>query len=177
MIYQLPPNYHQITTKLLPKTTKIHQTTTKLSPKTTTKLSPKTTDTLLDESELLNMTQLDIPFKDDNICDLLLNEHNNIINMKLNNVLEDKIRMYCEKIFSRNDSLQRHLKNRCRFKKNFDEFEKLKERLDNIKTEYDKLKKENDETKISNVINNNYTNNNNTNLNVQLVQFGKKIYR
>ena len=46
-----------------------------------------------------------------------------------------KIKIVCiaKKIFSRNDSLQRHLKNRCKSKKTFDKLEKLKECIDNIK--------------------------------------------
>ena len=101
--------------------------------------------------------------------------------------------MYCDKIFARTDSLQRHLNGRCKSKENYDELDKLKEDMKLIIINYQKLennyqkienenvnlKKEIDEIKIvqisgnknneSNIINNinrNYTNiSNNTNNN------------
>jgi hypothetical protein len=94
--------------------------------------------------------------------------------------------IYCETIFTRNDNLLRHLQERCKSKKNFDELEKLKERLDKIVIENEQLKHKiyNLESTSSIITNNNNTINNNTktqinngtinnsNVTVQLVQFG-----
>ena len=104
--------------------------------------------------------------------------------------------MYCDAIFSRNDNLQRHMKERCKSKKYIDELEKLKEKLNllsgsyqNLEKENENLKKENSElknsnhqvTNIQNTFNNtnniNNINNgiiNNNNVNIKLVQFGSE---
>ena len=72
----------------------------------------------------------------------------------LNNNNSDKTIccIYCNKIFTRNNNLQRHLNdNRCKSKKNFDELEKLKEDMkifivnyQEIKNNYINLEKENE---------------------------------
>jgi len=127
----------------------------------------------------------------------------------LNNLIDDLVKgpepknnncvcMYCEKIFARTDSLQRHLNGRCKSKENYDELDKLKEDMKLIMQNYQKiesenvnLKKEIDEIKItqkgtvrnnkSNVVNNTINNNGNNQINkgvivnnIQLVQFGNE---
>jgi FtsZ-binding cell division protein ZapB len=96
-------------------------------------------------------------------------------------------------IFSQKASLNRHLKDRCRSKKNFDELEKLKEKLNQLTNNYQNLEKENEHlkkenenlkyvnntttTNNTNTLNKNQINNgviNNNNVNVQLVQFGNE---
>ena len=105
---------------------------------------------------------------------------------------------YCEKTFTRIDSLKKHLNDRCKSKGNYDELEKLKEDMKLIILNYQKienenvnLKKEIDEIKIvqiggnknneANIININKTINNNNQINkgviinnIQLVQFGNE---
>ena len=104
---------------------------------------------------------------------------------------------YCEKSFTRIDSLKKHLKGRCKSKENHDELEKLKEDMKflmenykNIEIENTKLKNEieiiqkgdnkNNNTQIIN--NNNNTQNNNDNRQINkgiiqqnfIVQFGEE---
>jgi hypothetical protein len=104
--------------------------------------------------------------------------------------------VYCNKIFTRMDNLQRHLNGRCKSKESYDELDKLKEDMKIIIQNYQKmesenvgLKKEIDEIKViqvggninneNNVLkgNNNQINKglvqNNT-VNIQLTQFGKE---
>ena len=116
--------------------------------------------------------------------------------------INNNVCIYCEKIFARTDSLQRHLNGRCKSKGNYDELEKLKEDMKIIIQNYQKIESENanlknkiDEIVIiqkegnknnePNVINktiNNINNNNNNNQinkgviinNIQLVQFGNE---
>jgi hypothetical protein len=83
--------------------------------------------------------------------------------------------MYCDAHFTRHDNLMRHLKNRCKYKKNHEELEALKERLDKIALQMEQLKG----SQINNTLNQinngtiyNNTTTNNNNVNVQLVQFG-----
>ncbi len=96
--------------------------------------------------------------------------------------------MYCDTTFTRNNNLQRHIKERCKSKKYYDELEKLKIKFDSSKKEIEELKKQlntnnskiittnnnnsNNTTNTLNKINNGTINNNN--LNVQLVQFGSE---
>jgi len=57
---------------------------------------------------------------------------------------------YCNKIFTRNDNLQRHLNIRCKNKKNFDEIEKLKTDMKILFDNYNKIKNENNKIKNDN---------------------------
>jgi len=108
--------------------------------------------------------------------------------------------MYCDKTFSRNTNLQRHLNGRCKSKVNYDELEKLKEDMRIIIQNFQKIENENlnlknkigeieiiqkgesknNEPNIVSNINNTVTNNNNQINkgviinNVQLVQFGNE---
>jgi hypothetical protein len=134
------------------------------------------------------------------INDLVLQKINEMMNPNLSNVDTNTCK-YCDGIFTRNDNLQRHLKERCKSKKYFDELEKLKERLNNIVFENEQLKKETETFKYTNTnntqitntnshntsntnntlnknqINNGAINNgiiNNNNVNIQLVQFGNE---
>ena len=101
---------------------------------------------------------------------------------------------YCEKNFTRNNNLQRHLNGRCKSKKNIDELEKLKEKFNFLVNNYQNLEKENENLKIINeklkhknintaqIINNTITKNDNkqinngiiNNVNIQVVQFGNE---
>ena len=133
----------------------------------------------------------------------------------LNNLIDELVKepepksnkctcMYCEKIFARIDSLQRHLNGTCKSKVNYDELDKLKKDMkliiqnyqkiennyQNLENENVNLKKEIDEIKIiqiggnknnklniTNNINNNQINNGviqNNTVNIQLVQFGNE---
>jgi hypothetical protein len=70
----------------------------------------------------------------------IIPDNSEIQNIKLNesNTIMCK---YCDGIFTRNDNLQRHLKERCKSKINFDELEKLKEKLKIIENENEQLKR------------------------------------
>lgn len=104
---------------------------------------------------------------------------------------------YCEKTFTRNNNLQKHIKERCKSKLFFDELENLKKKLglfynDNLylKKENEKLKEENEKFKNEKINNtnlpkiiNNVTNKNDNkqinngiinNVNIQVVQFGNE---
>jgi hypothetical protein len=110
-----------------------------------------------------------------------------LINVDTHDLADKNTCIYCNKFFSRNDNLQRHLTTRCKSKKKYDELEMLKGKFLSLRSEIDKLKKENDELKHSHVDNNHpptgTTNtiinngtvgsNNNVNI-VQLVQFGNE---
>ena len=121
-----------------------------------------------------------------NINDILLNEIEKIVNSNLKNKTDHNTCIYCDTRFTRNNNLQRHIKERCKSKMYFDELEKLKIKFDSSKKEIEELKKQIN-TNNSQIINNNTTNNtlnknqinngtinNNNNLNVQLVQFGNE---
>ena len=112
------------------------------------------------------------------IVDIFMKKNeNNDVNDNKNNLISC---MYCEKTFTRNTNLQRHLSDRCKSKANYDELDKLKEDMKIIIQNYQKienenvnLKKEIDEIKIiqkgsnKNIepqsINKNVNNNNNNN--------------
>jgi hypothetical protein len=68
------------------------------------------------------------------------NNNNKIIN---NNEIENTIFncLFCNQIFSRNDNLQRHIKNRCKIKKYIDELEITKTKLKEATPENEKLNK------------------------------------
>lgn len=95
--------------------------------------------------------------------------------------------VYCNTKFSRLDSLQRHLKDRCKSKKYYNELEIVKEKLKIITEKNVQYIKNNFSSKSSNNFENseyttmnniNQVNNgliiNNNNLNVKLVQFGNE---
>jgi hypothetical protein len=110
--------------------------------------------------------------------------------------------MYCDKIFTRIDNLQRHLNGRCKSKENYNELEKLKDDIKlvidnykNLQNNYSKVENKNNEsygqlvqknelgqphTFDTHIINNN---NNNQQINkgvilnttnIQIVQFGEE---
>jgi len=135
--------------------------------------------------------------KDENpLNETLFDKIDSLLNKNIVNKGNTMSCMYCDAIFSRNDNLQRHMKERCKSKKYIDELEKLKEKLNllsgsyqNLEKENENLKKENNElknsnhqvTNIQNKINNtnniNNINNgiiNNNNVNIKLVQFGSE---
>jgi hypothetical protein len=125
------------------------------------------------------------------------NDKNNDKNDKDNDEIdENNINMcnYCDKSFTRNYNLQRHLNGRCKSKKNIDELEKLKEKFNFLANNYQNLEKENENLKNENkklkhdninttqIINNTITKNDNkqinngiiNNVNIQVVQFGNE---
>jgi len=135
--------------------------------------------------------------KDENpLNETLFDKIDSLLNKNIVNKGNTMSCMYCDAIFSRNDNLQRHMKERCKSKKYIDELEKLKEKLNllsgsyqNLEKENENLKKENNElknsnhqvTNIQNTFNNtnniNNINNgiiNNNNVNIKLVQFGSE---
>jgi len=75
-----------------------------------------------------------------NIIDILIKEPKPKSN--------DFMCMYCDKIFTRSDSLKKHLNGRCKSKENYDELEKLKEDMKIIMENYQKI--ENNFQKIEN---------------------------
>ena len=81
------------------------------------------------------------------ILDIIIGKNDNG-NININ----DKIIscMYCDKTFTRNTNLQRHLNNRCKSKENYDELEKLKKDMkliidnyQNLENNYQKIENEN----------------------------------
>ena len=148
---------------------------------------------IVDSSHVKNVNIMDI------VDSLIKKNDNNIIN---NNIDNNKIISctYCDKTFTRNTNLQRHLNNRCKSKGNYDELEKLKKDMKIIIDNYQKTEKENmnlknkiveiettqkegnvsNESKIINNINNiSNVSNNQINKgvivnNIQLVQFGNE---
>lgn len=135
--------------------------------------------------------------KDENpLNETLFDKIDSLLNKNIVNKGNTMSCIYCDAIFSRNDNLQRHMKERCKSKKYIDELEKLKEKLNllsgsyqNLEKENENLKKENNElknsnhqvTNIQNTFNNtnniNNINNgiiNNNNVNIKLVQFGSE---
>jgi hypothetical protein len=130
------------------------------------------------------------------------NNHDDIVNK--NNVFLNKNNnscSYCNKIFTRNSSLQRHLNNRCKSKNKYEETKKYYDELDELKKQlmlltnnyqhlennyqhlennYQNLIKNNNKDTVheNKIINNNQQINkgvilNNT-LNIQVVQFGEE---
>ena len=94
--------------------------------------------------------------KDSNIINIILNNddkyNNETIKLKNKDDIDHKniiFCIYCDKTFTRNNNLQRHLTdNRCKSKNNYDELEILKEKMNIIITNYQKL--ENNYQKIEN---------------------------
>ena len=147
-----------------------------------------------DDKHLQNECDDNIELTGANICDLIIKNHDNIIQNKSKKTADLNTCIYCDTVFSRQDSLRRHINERCKSKKYFDELEKLKERLNRMKNENEILKiradgkQDNEHTKQTtlNITNTNILNkNNNTinkinngvinnNLNVELVQFGSE---
>ncbi len=83
---------------------------------------------------------IDIPINNpiNNDVEVILGD-NKLQNIKLND--SDTIACkYCDMTFTRNNNLQRHLKDRCKSKKHFDELEILKEKLKIIENENEQLK-------------------------------------
>ena len=91
--------------------------------------------------------------KSDNIIDILMDK-------PLVTDNENKC-VYCDKIFTRIDNLQRHLNGRCKSKGNYDDLEKLKEDMKVIIKNYQKL-----ENNYQN-LENNYQNLENVNVNLK----------
>jgi hypothetical protein len=126
------------------------------------------------------------------IFNFMLDMNDKLKNINLSNSLDTNICLYCESIFTRQSSLQRHQETRCKLKKNFDKLEKLKERLNNIVFDVEYLKNRDVKIKNTSINNNtdnsishntnqtnqtnngviNYNSNNTNNITVQLVQFG-----
>jgi hypothetical protein len=121
-----------------------------------------------------------------NVHEIIINDFEKITNENYKNKLDSSTCKFCNKIFTRLDSLQKHLKDRCKIKIHYDEFEKLKEKFNDLLInnkdlveEIEILKKQinSNNSQIinnSNTLNKNNINNgtiNNNNLNIQLVQF------
>ena len=130
--------------------------------------------------------------------DDIVNKNYNLVNKNYDLVNENSVSCsYCDKTFTRNTNLQRHLNNRCKSKINhdeskkyFNELEELKEKLflltnnyQNLENNYQNLIKINQKDEINNdnqakIINNNQQINkgvilNNT-VNIQVIQFGEE---
>ena len=108
-----------------PKTAKASPKTAKLTPKTA-KNRQINAENLLIASDALKNTEkmIDLLFKETIIDDV--NKH-------------DVVCMYCEKNFTRTDSLRKHQKGRCKSKVNHDELEILKEKMNVIIVNYQNL--------------------------------------
>jgi hypothetical protein len=93
----------------------------------------------------------------DEYYDDLNDDLNNNINDESNDGNKKFVCKYCDKIFTRNNNLQRHIIHRCKIKKKLDEakeLEKLKEELNlvvktckNMEANFENLKKEHEELK------------------------------
>ena len=97
---------------------------------------------------------------------------NNLIDILMNKPSitdNDKKCIYCDKIFTRIDNLQRHQNGRCKSKMNYDDLEKLKEDVKIIIKNYQKL--ENNYLNLEN----NYQNLENVNVNLKKEIDGIKI--
>jgi len=156
----LPPNtaLNPPKTSNFPPNTALNPPKTSNFPPNTTKSASNATQNVLNSTNsalniqndlnstqsLLNSTQS--PLKSSNFIDILLKEP------KVNS--NNCVCMYCEKIFTRMDNLQRHLNGRCKSKGNYDELEKLKEEMKVIIQNYQKME-------------NNYQNLENENLNLK----------
>ena len=144
-------------------------------PPKTSNIPPKTSDFTPKTSKFLK--------EGVNIIDVL-------IEAPLINENENKC-MYCDKIFTRIDNLQRHLNERCKSKKNYDELDKLKEDMKIIIKNYQNLESENvnlkkkidtietvqKESSVKTVNNNSQINNGlilNNSVNIQISQFGNE---
>jgi hypothetical protein len=129
-------------------------------------------------------------------------EPENIVDLLLKNVEPSNNScacVYCDKIFTRMDSLKKHLNGRCKTKENYEELDKLKEDMKVIIDNYQKLENnfnhllkeknekpneqdpsiidDKDETKMINGTINNKVNKGvilNNNVNIQVVQFGNE---
>jgi len=173
---------------ILPKNTDNMPKNTVCLPKNTDNM-PKSTDIIFkDYKEKVSNKKEDM----NNINTLLNNNLNVLLNIdpKKTSTTSNTC-VYCNTTFAQKGSLSRHLKDRCKNKKNFDELEKLKEKMTLMANNYQNILKENEnlkkvivELKHSNgvvnntkninngVINNNNSKTINNNVNVQLVQFG-----
>jgi hypothetical protein len=108
---------------------------------------PKTSDFSLNS---LNTSDYD---DKDDIIDLLFKKPM----LNDDNINKNITCLYCEKIFTRPDNLQRHLNGRCKSKLNHDELENLKNKLNSIMLDYYNLEKNYQklETNYQSLMNNN----------------------
>ena len=128
------------------------------------------------------------PPKSSDFLDILIKEQE--LNNNYNN---NCICIYCNKIFTRTDNLQRHLNGRCKSKENYNELEKLKEDMKIIIQNYQKIENnyQNLENNYNNLLNEQKAGNKNNelqiinnnqqinkgvifNTNIQIVQFGEE---
>lgn len=118
---------------------------------------------------------------------IIIDDTNNIINDDSNNDETAKLKnnfvcKHCDKEYSRNDSLNRHINNYCKSKKKTEEFNKLKQKYEDLLFKYEEILKTKGIINSNNSINSNNTMNNshNTNLtntsNITIYQFGKEDY-
>ena len=133
-----------------------------------------------------------LPVNELNIFDLLFKKPT----INEDNINKHLTCMYCEKVFTRVDNLQRHLAERCKSKATHDEMEDLKEKMKMILEDHENLKKnyenlinnnehvretKNNTTNKQTINNNNNSHNNNNNKinngvinNINIVQFGQE---
>ena len=143
-----------------------------------------------------------LPLLKEDIIDLILKKPT-INDANKENINKNLTCMYCDKIFTRNDNLQRHQNTYCKSKVNHDDLEDLKVKMNIIINNYEKIEKENINLKnkideielikneekpvnkinkktINNTNNTNSNNNNNNNINngvvnnINIVQFGEE---
>ena len=143
-----------------------------------------------------------LPLLKEDIIDLILKKPT-INDANKENINKNLTCMYCDKIFTRNDNLQRHQNTYCKSKVNHDDLEDLKVKMNIIISNYEKIEKENINLKnkideielikneekpvnkinkktINNTNNTNSNNNNNNNINngvvnnINIVQFGEE---
>jgi len=193
-------NYHinnkirpcsSLITYIAPKDSSIAPKDSSIAPKDSS-IAPKDSSIAPKDSSIKPLTTdlFKNALETQNINNILLNEIEKLVNSNLTNKKENNTCMYCDTTFTRNNNLQRHIKERCKSKMYYDELEKLKIKFDSSKKEIEELKKQlntnnskiittnnNNSNNTNNTLNNNQINNgtiNNNNLNVQLVQFGSE---
>jgi len=110
------------------------------------------------------------------------NTNDKSINNEITKPKSNFVCMHCDKEYTRNDSLVRHINIYCKSKNKTDEFNKLKQKYEDLLFKYEEVLKAKGTINSNNSTNSNNTMNNshNTNLtntsNINIYQFGKEDY-
>ena len=108
------------------KTSRIPQNSSEI-PQNSSEIPQKCENLLLNKEDIIDLI----------LKKTILNDANN------NNINKNLTCMYCDKIFTRNDNLQRHQHSYCKSKINHDDLEDLKKKMNIIMSNYEKIENEN----------------------------------